>query len=110
MAQEFFAGEVAFADALLCQLVDNFGFRRDRGVIRPGNPASVLAFHAGTANQNVLDRIIQNVPHVKHTGNVGGRDDNCVRPAPIGLGTEKFMVGPVSIPLTFHCLRGVFRG
>ena len=110
VAQEFFASEVTFADALLCQLVDDFGFRRDRGVIRPGNPASILTFHAGTTHENILNRVVQNMSHVQNAGNIGGRNDNRVRPAPVGLRTEKFMVGPVSIPLTFHCLGGVFRG
>ena len=45
---------------------------------------------------------------LKAKGSSGGH--NGLKSIISHLGTEKFMVGPVSIPLTFHCLRGVFRG
>ena len=52
------------------------------------HPAGILAFHAGTAYQNILYGIIKHVSHVQHTGDVGGRDDDGVRLTTIGFRTE----------------------
>ena len=110
VGKELFARQITLANALFRQFIDHFGFSRDRSVVSAGHPASILAFHASTTHENILNRVVQNMSHVQNTSNIGGRNDNRVRPALVGLRTEKFMVGPVSIPLTFHCLGGVFRG
>ena len=110
VGKELFARQITLANALFRQFIDHFGFSRDRSVVSAGHPASILAFHASTTHENILNRVVQNMSHVQNTSNIWGRNDNRVRPALVGLRTEKFMVGPVSIPLTFHCLGGVFRG
>ena len=98
MAQELLACEVAFADALLGQAFDDLGFGGDGGVVRTGHPAGILTLHAGMAHEDVLDGLVEDVPHVEHTGDVGRRDDHGVRFAAVGTACEEPVVHPILIP------------
>ena len=85
VAEKFFARQLLLLDALLCQAVDHLGFGGDGGMVCARHPAGVLALHAGTANEDVLNRIIEHVAHVEHTRHVGRRDDYGVGLACIGF-------------------------
>ena len=102
VAQELVAGQIGLLDALLCQLIHHLGLGGDGSVVGAGHPAGVLALHAGAAHQNILYGIVQHVAHVEHTRHVGGRDDNGVRLAAIGFGTEKVVIQPVLVPFSLH--------
>ena len=108
MLEELLASKVSLLDALLSEAVDYLSLGSDTGMVCTWYPASVLAFHACTANENILDSIVEHVSHVKHTCNVWWRDDHCIRFTTIWLRAEKFVVEPVLIPFTFHCLWIVF--
>ena len=108
MLEELLASKVSLLDALLSEAVDYLSLGSDTGMVCTWYPASVLAFHACTANENILDSIVEHVSHVKHTCNVWWRDNHCIRFTTIWLRTEKFVVEPVLIPFTFHCLWIVF--
>ena len=88
MFQELIASQVCFLDALGCEFVYDFRFSGDRCMVSPRHPAGILAFHTGTANQNILDGIIKHVSHVQHTSDVRGRNDDGVRFTTIGFRTE----------------------
>ena len=108
--EEFVARQVALLHALLGQAVHHLGLRSDGGVVGAGHPAGVLALHAGTAHQYVLNGFVQHVPHVQHTGHVGGRNDHGVRRAAVGFRGKQFVVHPVLVPLILNFLRiVVFR-
>ena len=100
--EELLAGEVALLDTLGGEFVHHFGFGGNRGVVGAGYPAGVLALHAGTAYEYVLYRVVQHVPHVQNTGDVGGRDDYGVGFATIGLRLEEPVFQPVSIPFLLY--------
>ncbi len=48
----------------------------DAGVIGPRLPQHVLPAHALEADHDVLQRVVQRVPHVQGAGDVGRRYDN----------------------------------
>ena len=106
--EELIAGEVGLLDALLSEAVYNLSLGSDTSVVGTWYPACVLALHACTANENILDRIIEHVTHVKHTCYVWWRDHHCIRFTTVWLRAEKLVVEPVLIPFTFHCLWIVF--
>ena len=85
VADKLLARQLLLLDALLCQAVDHLGLGGNGGMVCAGHPAGVLALHAGTAHQNVLNRIIEHVAHVEHTRHVGRRDDYGVGLACIGF-------------------------
>ena len=56
---------------------------RDAGVIGPGQPFSRPTAQPLEAHQDILDDVVQPVPHVQHGGDIGWRNDDDVR---LGLG------------------------
>ena len=70
-------------------------------------PAGIFPGHAGTAHENVLYGIIEHVPHVQHTGNVGGGYNDCVGFATIGFRFEVAVFQPIFVPLAFDVGRVV---
>ena len=106
--EELLAGKVGLLDALLSEAVYNLSLGSDTGMVGTWYPTCVLALHASTANENILDSIVEHVSHVEHTRYVWWRDNHCIRFTTIWLRTEKLVVEPVLIPFTFHCLWIVF--
>ena len=108
MLQKLLARQVVLLDALLSQFLHHLGLGGYRGVVGARHPAGVLALHACTAHKNVLNCIIQHVPHVQHTCHVGGRDNDSVRLAAIGFRGEQLIVQPILIPFRLYLFRVVF--
>jgi hypothetical protein len=79
-------------------------------MIGAGDPAGVIALHAGAADEDVLDRLVQGMTHMQHTGDGGRGDDNGIRLALVGFRTEITLLHPMSVPALF-CLSGkiIFR-
>ena len=86
--QELVAGKVRLLDALCGKLVHHLGLGSNGSMVGSRHPAGILAFHAGTAHQNILYGIIKHVSHVQHTGDVWRRNDDGVRLTTIGFRTE----------------------
>ena len=55
------------------------GLRGDPGVVGARHPEGVVALHPPPADQHVLQRVVQRVPHVQGPGHVRRRDDDRVR-------------------------------
>ena len=88
MFQKLVAGQVGLLDALGSKFIYDFRFSGDGSMVSSRHPAGILAFHTGTANQNILDGIIKHVSHVQHTSDVRGWNDDGVRFTTIGFRTE----------------------
>ena len=102
--KELLTGEVGLLDAFLCQFVHDLRLSRNAGVVSARHPAGILALHAGTPDQNVLNRIVQHMSHVEHPCNVGRWNHHGIRLTAIRLRTEKLVVQPVLVPFRFHNL------
>ena len=55
------------------------GLRADSGMIRSRQPEHFLAQHARAPGEDVLDRVIQDVPEGEHAGDVRRRHDDGIR-------------------------------
>ena len=72
------------------------------------NPDHVLAAHPLVAHENVLQRIVEGVPHVELPRHVRRRDHHAVRrTALVCLVVEQLMLLPVVIPFPLKALRVV---
>ena len=105
--EEGFARQVVLLDALSSQTADDLRFGSDRGVVGTRYPAGVEATLTRTAHEDILDTIIEHVPHVQHTRDVGGRDDDGIGRAMIGGRVEELVLHPVLIPSILHSLGAV---
>ena len=102
--QKLLAGEVVLLDALLGQFLHHLRLGCNRSVVGARHPAGVLALHASTTHEDILNRVVQHVTHVQHTRHVGRRNHNRVGLASIGFATEEFVVYPILIPFRLHNL------
>ena len=62
--------------AIFAQFTLHHVLGRDACVIGARQPQHFLAVHARLARKNILDGVIEYVPHVQHPGDIGWRDDN----------------------------------
>ena len=70
-----------------------------------GHPASVLAFETRTAHEDILNRLVEHVPHVEHTRYVGRRNNDGKRFPAIRFAMKEFVVQPVLVPTGFNVSR-----
>jgi len=97
------------ADCLLVfpvfpHLLDDFRLGRDRGVVGAGQPEGGIALHPLLADQDVLQGVVEGVPHVQLTGDVRRRDHDGVGFfRRVGLGREIALFLPVCVQAGF-CL------
>ncbi len=93
---ERLAADLLAARALGGEQPLDLGLRRDPRVVGAEDPLRALAAHAGVADQRVLDRPVQRVPHVQRAGDVRRRDRDRVvlRRRARGLGVEAPGVEP----------------
>ena len=106
--EELLTRERGLLDALFAEHGDDLCLGSDRGVVHAGDPAGVLARHAGAAHQHILQRVVEHVAHVEHAGDVGGRDDDRIGLALVGFRMEELVVDPVVVPFGLDLLGCVF--
>ena len=103
---EFFAAQVVPGLALAGQFLLDDVLRGDPRVVHPGHPECVVALHATVARHDVLQGVVQGVPHVEHSRDIGGRDYNAERLAvTCVLGMKVMVLEPELVPLRLHILR-----
>src|SRR5690606_6373078 len=73
---ELFAAERATIDLLGGKLALDDHLGGDAGMVGARLPEHVLLQHAVEADQNVLNRIVERMPDMERTGDVGRRDDD----------------------------------
>ena len=101
--QEFLAAEIEAALLLfLFELLFHDHLRGNARVVRPRQPKDLFAIHARFAGEDVLDGVVEYVPHVQHTGNIWRRDDDGIRRLGRSrIGNEQVIVQPELVPLRF---------
>ncbi len=70
------ATEIMASLAFQGQLPLNHVLGGDTGVIGAGNPHRIVPAHPVVTDQNILQGVIEGMPDMQNTGNVGGRDDD----------------------------------
>ena len=95
--------------AFLAQLALHHILRRDARMIRPRQPKHLLAIHPRLARQNVLNSVVEDVPHVEHSCDIRRRNYNRIcRPRiahPRRVCRERLLFQPGRVPLRLNCAR-----
>ncbi len=96
---ECLAAEGVAVLPLLRQLLLDDVLGGDAGMVGAGHPQHFMPGHPLPAHQDILQGIVEGMPHVQHAGDVGRRDDDRIA----GLG--RVLVGveiTVFLPLRYH--------
>ena len=111
LRHEFFPAQIAAVQFVFAQLLFHDRLGGDSGVIRAGHPERGPTFQAGAADEDVLQRVVQDVPHREHASHIGRRDDDAVR-LPARVGPTRKRVGglPGGMPPLFDFARLVALG
>jgi len=78
MVEELPAGEVVLFDTICSETVDHLCLGGDGSMIGARHPAGILALHACTPYQHILNGVVEHMTHVQYTRNVGWWDDDGV--------------------------------
>ena len=108
--KELLTGEVAFLDTLGSKLSHHLGFGGDCGMVGTGHPEGVFAKQTGTADKDILNGVVEHVPHVGYTCHIWRRNNDGVRLTGIRLGVKQPMLQPVGIPFVLNRFGVIFRG
>ena len=85
MLQELFTSQVALLDTLLSQFIYHLSFGSDTCMVSTWYPTCVFPINTCLTNQDILNRIVQHVSHMKHTRHVWWRNHNSIRFSVIGF-------------------------
>ena len=103
--QKAVAADVILRDALSFHCLDDLRLGSDRRMIRAGQPEGIVPFHSAPADQDILQRIVKRVSHVKLSGDVGRRDHDGIRfLVRLAFGVEVFAVQPVFVNAVLYIL------
>ena len=108
MFQKLVAREVALLDAFGSQFLHHLGLGGNRSVVGAGHPQGILPLHACAAHEDVLNGVVEHVPHVKHACHVGRGNHDGVGLSSVGFRTEQAVVKPILVPFSLHFARVVF--
>ena len=101
--QEFFAANLVSVDTLLGQCFFHGILRCDTGVVRAGNPASLITLHPFPTDEYILNRVVEHVAHGQDAGDVRRRDDDSERLLLfVDRRAELTIRFPEFIPLVFY--------
>ena len=93
---------------LLAKLLGDHALGGDARVVGAGEPEDFLAVHARLAAENVLDGVVEHVPHVEHARDIRRRDDDGKCRALLGnargIGGEAALLQPEIIPFVLNGL------
>ena len=110
MLEKLLTGEVGLLYALLGEFLDHLCLGSDGGMVGAWHPEGVLAHHARTADEDILNGIVEHMAHMEHAGYVWRRNHDAVGFTLVGNGMEHFVALPVFIPFVFNLMRVVFCG
>src|SRR5690606_27061367 len=97
LLDELLTPEVAPLDLLLHELALDDHLSGNAGVIRARLPEHVLSPHALEAAEDILERVVERMPHMERAGDVRWRDDDAVGLSPYSIrpaGAESACVLP----------------
>ena len=109
MLEELVAREVTLAYTLLGKALNHLSLSCNRGMVSTRHPKGILALHARTADEDVLNGVVEHVTHVQDARHIGRRDDNAIGFTLVGHALEQVVRFPILIPLVLDLFGVVFR-
>ena len=77
--QKFFTSDILFRDSLFSHRLDDLRFGRNRRMVSSRKPKSFITLHSLKTNENVLQRIVKGMSHVKLSRDVWWRNYDRIR-------------------------------
>ena len=107
--EEFLAAEVVAGEVLVfAQLLLHLDLRGNARMVGAGHPQRTEALHPLVADEDVLERLVERVPHVELPCDIRGRDDDRERRlAVVHIGGEIALVAPILIDSVFKFVRRI---
>jgi hypothetical protein len=65
------------------------------------HPTGIKTFLPCAAYQYILDRIVEAVPHMQHTGYIGWGNNHGISRAVVGFAAEILLLKPMAVPNGF---------
>ena len=85
---------------LFAELPFDDRLRSNSGMVRARQPQDLEPTHSSAARQDILDRIVQDMAHREHAGDIWRRDNNRVgRFGGLQIGRKTALLEPAPIPL-----------
>ncbi|MBA7699272.1 hypothetical protein ES703_107963 [subsurface metagenome] len=101
--KEFLPPQGLFIEPLLLQCRNDLGFSSNTGVVGTRQPEGIVTQHSGAADQDILNGVVQHMPHMQDAGDIRRRYEyreglSVVRFARL----EKAVLLPVAVPFRLH--------
>ena len=94
------------ASTFACKFFFHHILSGDPGMISAGHPENIVAFQSVIPTEDILERHIQRMSHVKNTGDIGRGNNNRITGTGIAfICSKQLMFFPESIPAFFNILR-----
>ena len=96
--QETLSAQLPLVNTFLTKLIRHLDLRGDGCVVRAGNPQGIVSLHPFITDQNILQRLIQRMPHVELSGHVWRRNHDSKRfSAPVRFRMKIFSSHPFGV-------------
>ena len=101
--QKFFTSQIVLCEAFFGNLFFHLDLRGDTGMVLSRKPEDIIPLHPFIADQDILQCIVQRMPHMKLPRYIGRRQHNAVRLFPLLRFIMKYTVFlPKVIPFLFN--------
>ena len=101
--QEFFSSQLFFVNSLFLQLIRNLHLGRNCCMVRSRDPEGIISLHSLIADQDILQCIVQRVPHMKLSGYIRRGHYGCKRfSASVYFCMKIFVLTPFVIKFWFN--------
>ena len=108
VVNELLTGERFLLYSLVTQFAYHLCLCGDAGMVGSRNPAGIETHHAGAPDEHILRCVVEHVPHVKHSGDVRGRDYYSIRFTIVRNAAEETLLHPVTVPSSLCGSRIIF--
>ena len=109
--QELLPAQLVAVGAFLPESPLHLGLGGDTGMVAARHPQGIVALHAAPANQDVLQGIVQGMPHVQLTGYIWWRNHDAIRLLfLIHYSMKQLVFLPEAIPLLLKAFRVINLG
>ena len=109
--QELLPAQLVAVGAFLPESPLHLGLGSDTGMVAARHPQGIVALHAAPANQDVLQGIVQGMPHVQLAGYIWWRNHDAIRLLfLIHYSMKQLIFLPEAIPLLLKAFRVINLG
>ena len=101
--KKFFSSQIVFSKTFFSHCLNNFCFCCNGSMVSSGNPQCTITRHSFPTNKNILQGIVQRMPHMELACDIRGRNNDSIRfLLRIPFSMKAVIVGPVFIDFVLN--------